>query len=174
MSNIYAIARKLQMPGLEIQATFRPTMLTTRLFNSARKMIASGRIDGDGGAAKAARTVLDSRNVSFVNCNKWGLGLSGGFELTDAAKQEVRDLVEAYLVVQSMQDPRFDEDDRKRDRAYIDLVLTRRRTWISMYNAEYRQQIAEVFLKHRRPSDLHNAQQLLTAFESGEPFPIHI
>ena len=174
MSNIYAIARKLQMPGLEIQATFRPTMLTTRLFNSARKMIASGRIDGNGGAAKAARTVLEFRNVPYINCNQWGLGLSEGFELTDAAKQEVRDLVEAYLVVQSMQDPRFDEDDRKRDRAYIDLVLTRRRTWISMYNAEYRQQIAEVFLKHRRPADLHNAQQLLTAFEVGEPFPIHI
>ena len=74
MSNIYAIARKLQMPGLEIQATFRPTMLTTRLFNSARKMIASGRIDGDGGAAKAARTVLESRSVPYISCTKWEIG----------------------------------------------------------------------------------------------------
>ena len=174
MSNIYAIARKLQMPGLEIQATFRPTMLTTRLFNSARKMIASGRIDGNGGAAKAARTVLESCNVPYINCNKWGIDLNGEFELTDTVKQEVRDLVEAYLVVQSMQDPRFDEDDRKRARAHINLVLKQDRTWISMYNAEYRHQIAEVFLKHRRPADLQNAQQLLTAFEVGEPFPIHI
>ena len=174
MSNIYAIARKLQMPGLEIQATFRPTMLTTRLFNSARKMIASGRIDGNGGAAKAARTVLESCNVPYINCNQWGLGLSEGFELTDAAKQEVRDLVEAYLVVQSMQDPRFDEADRTNVRLHINRVLKQERTWISVYNAEYRQQIAEVFLKHRRPADLHNAQQLLTAFEVGEPFPIHI
>ena len=77
-------------------------------------------------------------------------------------------------MVHSMQDDRFDDDDRKRARAHINLVLKQDRTWISMYNAEYRQQIAEVFLKHRRPSDLHNAQQLLTAFESGEPFPIHI
>ena len=59
-------------------------------------------------------------------------------------------------------------------RLHINLVLKRERTWISMYNAEYRHQIAEVFLKHRRPRDLHNAQQLLTAFEVGEPFPIHI
>lgn len=174
MSNIYAIARKLQMPGLEIQATFRPTMLTTRLFNSARKMIASGRIDGDGGAAKVARAVLDSRNMPYINCNKWGLGLHDEFVLSDAGKDEIRELHAAYLVVETMRSTHFDEDDRKRARAYLERILTGERTWLSMYNAELRNQIAEVFLKHRRPSDLHIAQQLLTAFEVGEPFPIHI
>lgn len=174
MSNIYAIARKLQMPGLEVKAVFHPTKLTTRLFNSARRMIASGRIDGDGGAAKIARVVLDSREVPYVVCNKWGIAVNGGYEMTDAAKQEIRDINEAYLVVHSMQDDRFDEDDRKRARNCVEALLTQNRAWLSMYNVEYRNQIAEVFLDHRSALDLHNAQQLLTAFESGEPFPISI
>jgi hypothetical protein len=172
MSNIYEIARKLQMPGLNVQATFHPTLLTTRIFNSARRMIASGRIEGNGGAAKVAQVVLASKQVSYVKCNKWGLSVEGAYEMDEAAKQEVRDLNEAYLVVHSMQDDRFDEDDRKRSRAHINQVLEQERSWISMYNIEYRNQIAEVFLKHRHPADLHNTQQLLTAYESGEPFPI--
>lgn len=174
MSNIYEIARILQMPGLEIKATFMPTRLTTRMFNSARKMIASGRIEGNGGAAKVARTVLDSRNVSFVNCNKWGLGLSGGFALSAAGKDEIRELNEAYIVIESSRSTHFDEDDRKRARAYLEQILDGDRTWLSMYNAELRNQIADVYLKNRRPADLQNAQQLLTAYESGEPFPIHL
>lgn len=174
MSNIYAIARKLQMPGLEVKASFHPTRLTKRLFNSARKMVASGRIEGNGGAAKVAQVVLDSRNVSYITCNAWGMSLHGGFEVSDAVKQEIRDINEAYLVVHSMQDDRFDEDDRKRARNCVEALLTQNRAWLSIYNAEYRTQIAEIFLKNRRPRDLHNTQQLLTAFESGEPFPISI
>jgi hypothetical protein len=71
-----------------------------------------------------------------------------------------------------MQNEHFDDSDRACARNTLEEVLSEERAWISMYNAEYRIQIAEAFLKHRRPADLHNAQQLLTAFESGEPFPI--
>jgi len=172
MSNIYEIARKLQMPGLNVQATFHPTLLTTRVFNSARRMIASGRIEGNGGAAKVAQVVLDSKRVAYVKCNKWGLSVEGAYEMDEAAKQEVRDLNEAYIVVESAQNERFDDTDRNYARRALEKVLSEEHAWISMYNAEYRTQIAEAFLKHRRPADLHNAQQLLTAYESGEPFPI--
>jgi hypothetical protein len=172
MATVYEIARKLQMPGLEVQATFHPTKLTTRMFNSARKMIASGRIEGNGGAAKVAQVVLDSRQVSFVKTSKWGITVEGGYEMDEAAKQEVRDLIEAYIVVESAQRAHFDDTDRNYVRRALEKVLSEEYAWISMYNAEYRTQIADAFLKHRRPADLQNAQQLLTAFETGAPFPI--
>lgn len=172
MSNIYEIARKLQMPGLNIQATFHPTRLTTRIFNSARRMIATGRIEGNGGAAKIARVVLDSKHVAYVSCSKWGLSIEGSYELTDAAKQGIRDLHEAYIVVRSATDSRFDDDDRKSAREYLNAVLDSDRSYLNVYNKELREQIADAFLKHRHPADLHNTQQLLTAYESGEPFPI--
>jgi len=172
MSNIYEIARKLQMPGLNVQATFHPTLLTTRIFNSARRMIASGRIEGNGGAAKVAQVVLASKQVSYVKCNKWGLSVEGAYEMDEAAKQEVRDLNEAYIVVASSQNEHFDDTDRNYARRALEKVLSEEYAWMTMYNIEYRNQIADAFLKHRHPADLHNTQQLLTAYESGEPFPI--
>ena len=172
MATIYDTARKLQMPGLEIQATFYPAKLTTRMFNSVRKMIASGRIEGNGGAAKVARVVLDSQRVPYVQCTKWGLSVEGGYEMTEADKQEVRDLNEAYIVVASSQNEHFDDTDRNYARRALERVLSEEYAWMTMYNIEYRNQIADAFLKRRSAYDLHNAQQLLTAFESGEPFPI--
>jgi hypothetical protein len=174
MATVYEIARKLQMPGLEVQATFHPTKLTTRMFNSVRKMIASGRIEGNGGAAKVARVVLESKQVPFVVTSKWGVTVEGGYEMTEAAKQEVRDLYEAYIVVESMGNGHYSERDRSYARKALEEVLNEERSWISLYNAEYRTQIADAFLDHRSAYDLHNAQKLLTAFESGEPFSITI
>ena len=174
MATIYEIARKLQMPGLNIHATFHPTNLTTRMFNSARRMIATGRIEGNGGAAKIARVVLDSKHVAYVSCSKWGLSIEGSYELTDAAKQGIRDLYEAYIVVRSATDSRFDDDDRKSAREYLNAVLDSDRSYLNVYSKELREQIADAFLENRSARDLQHAQQLLADFEAGKPMPVPI
>lgn len=169
MPRIYDIADKLRMPGLEIKATFYPSLLTTRLRNSARSMLASGRIMGSGGAAKVARHILDTRAVPYVVCNKWGISLDGNFDLPFSAKQEVRELFDAYLVVWSSANHHFDEDDRKSSRKRLEEVLEGQHSWLSMYSLEYRDPIAEVFLAHRRPIELQFAQQLLDSFDANDP-----
>ena len=174
MATIYEIARKLQMPGLNIHATFHPTNLTTRMFNSARRMIATGRIEGNGGAAKIARVVLDSKHVAYVSCSKWALSIEGSYELTDAAKQGIRDLHEAYIVIESASNRHYDEDDRKHARRYLNEVLDSGRRYLNVYNKELREQIADVFLENRSARDLQHAQQLLADFEAGKPMPVPI
>ena len=46
MSNMYALARQLQAPGVVTTAYFNPTRLTKTLRNMARKSIASGKHSG--------------------------------------------------------------------------------------------------------------------------------
>lgn len=173
MPRIYDIADRLRMPGLEVQATFKPHLLTTRIFNNARAMIASGRIKGSGGAARVARFVLDSKKVPYVVCKKWGLSINGDIELTEASKQEVRDLFDAYIMVWSSAHPGFDEDDRKGARKRLEEVMDGEYSWISMYTVEYRDPIADAFLENRTMAQLANAQRLLTAFEAGTPMPVN-
>lgn len=172
MPRIYDIADKLRMPGLEIKATFYPSLLTTRLYKSARKMLASGCIMGSGGAAKVARHILKTRGVPYVVCNKWGVMTHGDFMLPESAREEVRDLHDAYLLVYSVQNPHFDEDDRKSSRKRLEEVMDGEHSWLSMYNtdtSEFRTRIADVFLANRTPREKQDAQQLLDLFDANDP-----
>lgn len=60
MSNMYALARQLQAPGVQTTATFNPTRLTKTLRNMARKSIASGKHSG-GWSSKTKQV----RNLIF-------------------------------------------------------------------------------------------------------------
>lgn len=172
MPRIYDIARTLRMPGLEIKATFYPSLLTTRLYKSARKMLASGCIMGSGGAAKVARHILKTRSVPYVVCNKWGVMTQGDFMLPESAREEMRALHDAYLLVYSVQNSHFDQDDRDHSRKRLEAMLDGENSWLPMYNtdtSEFRTRIADVLLAHRTPREKQDAQQLLDSFDANDP-----
>ena len=176
MATIYAIAHNLKMPGVQVQAHLDPTTLTTRMFNSVRKMIASGRVDGFGGAARVARHVLDSQDVSYIGNSKWGVKINGQFTLDEASKERCRELYQAYVMVCKVQDsPQYNKywDDKA---ALFEKTIsnTNGGGYIQCDLAACREQIAEVYLQNRFSIDGHKAQQVLTAFETGQSFPVNV
>lgn len=176
MATIYAIAHNLKMPGVQVQAHLDPTTLTTRMFNSVRKMIASGRVDGFGGAARVARHVLDSQDVPYIGNSKWGVKINGQFALDEASKERCRELYQAYVMVRKLQDS-SGYNKYWNDKAELfekTLSNTNGGGYIQCEIASCREQIAELYLQNRFSIDGHKAQQVLTAFETGQSFPVNV
>jgi hypothetical protein len=165
------------MPGVQVQAHLDPTTLTKRLFTSARKMIASGRVTGWGDAARVARLVLTSKAVPYIGNDKWGIRVNGYIDLSEEAKAECRELYQAYILMCKVR------ETNTASRLYWDSKIARlestfehqeKYSYIQCDMAEFRDQISDIFLRNRYSVDRHKAQQVLTAFETGQPFPVNI
>lgn len=176
MATVYEVARNLKMPGVIVSAHLDPTTLTKRVFNSARKMIASGRVNGWGASARIARLVLNSKDVPFIGEDKWGIRIYGYIDLNEADKAECLELYQAHIMVRKAQDLRKYSaywDDKLSSMESI-LAHTAKYNYVQCDMAEFREQLSTIFLRNRYSVDMHKAQQVLTAFETGQPFPVNI
>jgi hypothetical protein len=176
MATIYEVARNLKMPGVQVQAHLDPTTLTTRVFNSARKMIASGRVNGWGASARVARHVLNSQDVPYIGEDKWGIRIHGYIDLSEADKAECLELYQAHIMVRKAQDQAQYSNywDGKLGILTRTLEHTDKYNYIQCDMAEFREQLSTIILRNRYSVDRHKAQQVLTAFETGQPFPVNI
>jgi len=176
MATVYEVARNLKMPGVQVQAHLDPTTLTKRVFNSARKMIASGRVNGWGASARVARLVLNSQDIPYIGEDKWGIRIHGYIDLSEADKAECLELYQAHIMVRKAQDQAqysFYWDGKLRSLEST-LAHTDKYNYIQCDMAEFREQLSAIILRNRYSVDRHKAQQVLTAFETGQPFPVNV
>lgn len=176
MATVYEVARNLKMPGVQVQAHLDPTTLTTRVFNSARKMIASGRVNGWGASARVARHVLNSQDVPYIGEDKWGIRIHGLINMSDADKAEATELYQAHIMVRKAQDqaPYTNYWDGKLGTFTRAIENRDKYGYIQCDMAEFREQLSTIILRNRYSVDMHKAQQVLTAFETGQPFPVNV
>jgi hypothetical protein len=176
MATVYEVARNLKLPGVQVQAHLDPTKLTKRMFNSARKMIASGRVTGWGEASRVARLVLNSQDIPFIGEDKWGIRIHGYIDLSESDKAECLELYQAHIMVRKAQDQSqysFYWDGKLRTLEST-LAHTDKYNYIQCDMAEFREQLSTIILRNRYSVDMHKAQQVLTAFETGQSFPVNV
>ena len=176
MARVFEIAHNLRMPGAHIEAALHPKNLTARIFNSARAMIASGVVKGNGGAAQVARHVLKARNVTHLRTTGYGILRCGRFDLPRTAHDEALECYEAYIMVQKANDDikhRNYWDDRLKDaHKFFDNLPNSR--WVSISSPELRERIAKILADARSDLTKQNTADLLKQFDAGEPFPINV
>lgn len=175
MSNtVYEVARRIKMPGVEVQATFHPHKLSKRIFNASKKMIETGVINGWGASAQVARFVFSSHHVGYVSVDKWHVAIRGGwtFAPTDEIKERVTELHNAWLLVETVARGGFDQTHY---REYLDNFLSGKRSHLALAsNKEITEQIAELVAYCRSERDLAESSDLAARFVAGESFPVSV
>ena len=175
MATVYEIARVLKMPGMVVEAHLDPTQLTKRVFNAARKMIASGIVVGHGASAGVARSLFRNHKLSYVAINKWGVYRHGYVQLTQEAKDELVGIYEAYIAIKRMNDVHHGGywSDRVKDfeRWMHDIETNEAlRTYLSLNNIVYAEQFGTLLASCHAPDQIEGRRELLTKFELGTRF----
>lgn len=172
--SVYAIGRKLKMPGVEVQAHLNPANITPRVFNSAKRMLERGVIIGWGGAAQVARHIVRSGKCPYLALNTWGLESSLNFKLPPDAFAQATELFEAYQLCERLQHPSLDEQFIQRRRKDADHFLSGNRTYLNVSDKNIAFQLAEI-IHAAEPEEVKQLRKDLAArFTRCEVFQIEI
>jgi hypothetical protein len=193
MSNMYALARQLQSPGVVTTAYFNPTRLTKSLRNLARKSIASGKHSGGWSSkTKQVRNLIfklageapvihakpeHGPYVSFVSPRP----------IPQAMKDEMTGLLEADCALTKMN---F-EDEKKNyykityqefvDRVNETFVTNKQRInevggsshySLIIRNKPLREQLVDLFLTLRTPDEVALAERIASLLDENKEFLI--
>lgn len=193
MSNMYALARQLQSPGVVTTAYFNPTRLTKSLRNLARKSIASGKHSGGWSSkTKQVRNLIfklageapvihakpeHGPYVSFVSPRP----------IPQSMKDEMTGLLEADCALTKMN---F-EDEKKNyykityqefvDRVNETLVTNKQRIHevggsshysLIIRNKPLREQLVDLFLTLRTPDEVALAERIASLLDENKEFLI--
>jgi hypothetical protein len=193
MSNMYALARQLQSPGVVTTAYFNPTRLTKSLRNLARKSIASGKHSGGWSSkTKQVRNLIfklageapvihakpeHGPYVSFVSPRP----------IPQSMKDEMTGLLEADCALTKMN---F-EDEKKNyykityqefvDRVNETLVTNKQRInevggsphySLIIRNKPLREQLVDLFLTLRTPDEVALAERIASLLDENKEFLI--
>ena len=193
MSNMYALARQLQSPGVVTTAYFNPTRLTKSLRNLARKSIASGKHSG-GWSSKTKQV----RNLIFKLAGETPVihakpehGPYVSFvsprPIPQSMKDEMTGLLEADCALTKMN---F-EDEKKNyykityqefvDRVNETLVTNKQRIHevggsshysLIIRNKPLREQLVDLFLTLRTPDEVALAERIASLLDENKEFLI--
>ena len=193
MSNMYALARQLQSPGVVTTAYFNPTRLTKSLRNLTRKSIASGKHSGGWSSkTKQVRNLIfklageapvihakpeHGPYVSFVSPRP----------IPQSMKDEMTGLLEADCALTKMN---F-EDEKKNyykityqefvDRVNETLVTNKQRInevggsphySLIIRNKPLREQLVDLFLTLRTPDEVALAERIASLLDENKEFLI--
>ena len=193
MSNMYALARQLQSPGVVTTAYFNPTRLTKSLRNLTRKSIASGKHSGGWSSkTKQVRNLIfklageapvihakpeHGPYVSFVSPRP----------IPQSMKDEMTGLLEADCALTKMN---F-EDEKKNyykityqefvDRVNETLVTNKQRIHevggsshysLIIRNKPLREQLVDLFLTLRTPDEVALAERIASLLDENREFLI--
>ena len=193
MSNMYALARQLQSPGVVTTAYFNPTRLTKSLRNLTRKSIASGKHSGGWSSkTKQVRNLIfklageapvihakpeHGPYVSFVSPRP----------IPQSMKDEMTGLLEADCALTKMN---F-EDEKKNyykityqefvDRVNETLVTNKQRIHevggsshysLIIRNKPLREQLVDLFLTLRTPDEVALAERIASLLDENKEFLI--
>jgi hypothetical protein len=193
MSNMYALARQLQSPGVVTTAYFNPTRLTKSLRNLTRKSIASGKHSG-GWSSKTKQV----RNLIFKLAGETPVihakpehGPYVSFvsprPIPQSMKDEMTGLLEADCALTKMN---F-EDEKKNyykityqefvDRVNETLVTNKQRInevggsshySLIIRNKPLREQLVDLFLTLRTPDEVALAERIASLLDENKEFLI--
>lgn len=188
---MYAIARRLQAPGVQTTATFNPTRLTKTIRNMARKSIASGY--HSGGWSSKTRDVRElvfslagERSLVYVAQGADYMTFTTPRPITDDNLSEMVGLFEADCTLQKM--GYDDKEGRYRPSrsdyyktidercahniSKLKFVEQGKASHLIVRTAKLRQQIAEAFLKERTVEEIAIAERIARLLDKDEEFPI--
>lgn len=172
--SVYAIGRKLRMPGVEVQAHLNPANLTPRIFNNAKRMLERGVIIGWGGAAQVARHIVQTEKCPYMALNSWGLESSRNFKLPPDLFAQATELFEAFQLCERIQHPSISEDYISRRRKDADNFLSGNRTYLNVSNKNIASQLVEI-IHTAEPEEVKQLRKDLVArFTRCEVFQIEI
>ena len=180
MPTVYEIARNLKLPGVFVSAHLDPATIPPRMFNSIHRMIKTGVAVGwSSQAAQVAKRLMRDHHVSFVETSPYGVATAA--ILNPSIKDEVLELYEAYITVQTAQAQPGSRADYTKywEQRRADLEAMFRpdyfmHKFIQVSNQHYRAQIALLMASARHPDDIAAGEALAARFRAGEKFPIQV
>ena len=103
--NTFDIARKINhMPGIKVEATIDPTLISTRVKKAAQRMIRSGiLVGGHRSTARmlALQLLSDACIAVSAGASRWGVTLYNA-KLTHATKAQIKELINAAKMIEVM------------------------------------------------------------------------
>jgi hypothetical protein len=195
MSNMYALARQLQSPGVVTTAYFNPTRLTKSLRNLTRKSIASGKHSG-GWSSKTKQV----RNLIFKLAGETPVihakpehGPYVSFVSPRAIPQSMKDEMTGLLEADCALTKMNFEDEKKNyykityqefvDRVNETLVTNKQRIHevggsshysLIIRNKPLREQLVDLFLTLRTPDEVALAERIASLLDENKEFLIPI
>ena len=193
MSNMYALARQLQSPGVVTTAYFNPTRLTKSLRNLTRKSIASGKHSG-GWSSKTKQV----RNLIFKLAGETPVihakpehGPYVSFVSPRAIPQSMKDEMTGLLEADCALTKMNFEDEKKNyykityqefvDRVNETLVTNKQRIHevggsshysLIIRNKPLREQLVDLFLTLRTPDEVALAERIASLLDENKEFLI--
>jgi hypothetical protein len=193
MSNMYALARQLQSPGVVTTAYFNPTRLTKSLRNLARKSIASGKHSG-GWSSKTKQV----RNLIFKLAGEAPVihakpehGPYVSFVSPRAIPQSMKDEMTGLLEADCALTKMNFEDEKKNyykityqefvDRVNETFATNKQRInevggsshySLIIRNKPLREQLVDLFLTLRTPDEVALAERIASLLDENKEFLI--
>ena len=193
MSNMYALARQLQSPGVVTTAYFNPTRLTKSLRNLARKSIASGKHSG-GWSSKTKQV----RNLIFKLAGEAPVihakpehGPYVSFVSPRAIPQSMKDEMTGLLEADCALTKMNFEDEKKNyykityqefvDRVNETFATNKQRInevggsshySLIIRNKPLREQLVDLFLTLRTPDEVAMAERIASLLDENKEFLI--
>jgi hypothetical protein len=180
MSNTFDMVRKIRhLSGLNLTATIEPQHIPKRIKNAAQKMLRSGVLVG-GYTSKSrilAEQMLDTYKQQAVGCaTTWGAFPYEMAMLTDEAREQVKELLNASRLVEHASTPRSNADYINSRYAHMldGLKRTEGRYQFNAYNKVINAQIVGVLSTCRTPKQVKAHEALADRLDNPEPIVINI
>jgi hypothetical protein len=177
--NTFDIARKINhMPGIKVEATIDPTLISTRVKKAAQRMIRSGiLIGGHRSTARmlALQLLSDACIAVSAGTSMWGVTLYNA-KLTHATRKRIVELIDAAKMIEiaTAETVRkgYVRDRYERTLHELNNPLPTMRLFV--YVPGIAQQIAEVATEQRSAHAIAAANALADKLDGTEPIKANI
>lgn len=178
--NSFDIARKItHMPGIKVEATIDPTLISVRVKKAAQKMICSGILNGGYRSTSrmlAEQLLKDSRVSACASATRWGVVMYSA-KLSHATKAAIKELINAARVIELATESspnRKEYVNDRYDRTLKRLESETEHVNLSIYQKDIAQQIAELIAAARTPEQVNAAKELAYQLDGTQPIKINI
>lgn len=178
--NSFDIARKItHMPGIKLEATIDPTLISVRVKKAAQKMICSGILNGGYRSTSrllAEQLLKDSKLVACASATKWGVVMYSA-KLTHATKAQIKELILASRMIELATESstvRQMYTSGRYDRTLKRLMTETENVQLSIYQKDIAQQIAELIAATRTPEQVNAAKELAYQLDGTQPIKINM
>jgi len=175
----FDIARKItNMPGLKVEASIDPTLISTRVKKMAQKMIRTGVLTGGYRSVSrmlATQLLGDACIGAVAAATKWGVAIHNA-TITRATKAEIVNLLEAARMIEMASKPESNhpyitaryKEAMKIERNRHDKIN------LSCYVLPICQQIAELLAASRTAHHVEASNKLADLLDGTEPIKANI